>query len=94
MQSILNGLFHGVSGEKMKIEKIICDCCGEEVPKVKKKDIFGIEREYYRLGKLNYGYPFKDINCRDLGLDLCERCAGNISLGMCNTRMELISEYS
>jgi len=38
----------------MKIETIICDCCGEEIPKVKKKDIFGIEREYYRLGKLNY----------------------------------------
>ena len=29
----------------MKIEKIICDCCGEEIPKVKKKDIFGVERE-------------------------------------------------
>lgn len=34
----------------MKIEKIICDCCGEEIPTVKKKDIFGIEREYYRFG--------------------------------------------
>lgn len=22
----------------MKIEKIICDCCGEEIPKVKKKE--------------------------------------------------------
>lgn len=21
----------------MKIEKIICDCCGEEIPKVKRK---------------------------------------------------------
>ena len=31
----------------MRIEKIICDCCGDEIPKVKKKDIFGIEREYY-----------------------------------------------
>lgn len=27
----------------MRIEKIICDCCGDEIPKVKKKDIFGIE---------------------------------------------------
>lgn len=74
----------------MKIRTIICDCCNEEIPKAKKKDIFGIEREYYRLGKLNYGYPFKDINCRTLGLDLCERCAGNISLEMQKERTNLI----
>lgn len=75
----------------MKVEKIICDCCGEEIPKVKKKDVFGIEREYYRMGKLNYGEPFTDINCQNLGLDLCERCAGNISLEMYRRRMELIN---
>ena len=56
-----------------------------------KKDVFGIEREYYRMGKLNYGYPFTDINCRNLGIDLCERCAGNISLEMYKRRMELIN---
>lgn len=78
----------------MKIEKIICDCCGEEIPKVRKKDIFGIEREYYRLGNLDYGYPFKDINCRTLGLDLCERCAGNISLEMHEARTALLLEAS
>lgn len=50
----------------MRIEKIICDCCGEEIPKVKKKDIFGIEREFYRFGKLNYRKPFTDINCHNL----------------------------
>ena len=32
---------------KMKVEIIICDCCKEEIPKIKKKDRFGIEREYY-----------------------------------------------
>lgn len=77
----------------MKIEKIICDCCNEEIPKAKKKDIFGIEREYYRLGKLDYGYPFKDINCRTLRLDLCERCAGEISLQIHEERTKLIMEY-
>lgn len=75
----------------MEVTKIICDCCGEEIPKVKKKDIFGIEREYYRMGKLNYGEPFTDINCQNLGLDLCERCAGKISLEMYKKRMELIN---
>lgn len=75
----------------MKVEKIICDCCGEEIPKAKKKDVFGIEREYYRMGKLNYGEPFTDINCQNLRIDLCERCAGNISLEMYKRRMELIN---
>lgn len=77
----------------MKIEKIICDCCGEEIPTVKKKDIFGIEREYYRFGKLNYGEPFTDINCHNLGLDLCERCVGKISLEMYKTRMEMLNGF-
>ena len=75
----------------MRIEKILCDCSGEEIPKVKKKDIFGIERECYRMGKLNYGEPFTDINCNNLWLDLCEKCAGKISLEMCNLRIKLLS---
>lgn len=74
----------------MKIEIIICDCCKNEIPKVKKKDIFGIEREYYKFGKLSYGYPFTDINCHNLGLDLCEKCAIEISLEMYKIRMELL----
>ena len=74
----------------MKIEKYICDCCGEEIPKAKKKDAFGVEREYYRFGKLNFGHPFSDINCKNLGIDLCEKCAGNISLEMFKKRMELL----
>lgn len=75
----------------MKIEVIICDCCKNEIPKVKKKDMFGIEREYYKFGKLNYGYPFTDINCHNLGLDLCERCSENINLEMLKTRIGLIN---
>lgn len=74
----------------MKIEKIIYNCYGEEIPKVKKRDIFGTEREYYRMGKLNYGEPFTDTNCQNLGLDLCERCAGKISLKLERTRNELL----
>ena len=77
----------------MKIEKIICDCCKEEIPKVKKKNMFGIEIEYYRFGKLNYGEPFDNIDCHDFGLDLCERCAWDISIQAYKTRMELIAKY-
>ena len=40
--------------------------------------------------KLNYGEPFTDINCQKFGLDLCERCAGRISLEMERTRNELL----
>ena len=49
---MLNGKLQKERGIKMEVTKIICDCCGEEIPKVKKKDIFGIEREYYRMGKM------------------------------------------
>lgn len=72
----------------MRVEKIICDRCKEEIPVVKKKDIFGIEREVYRFGTLNYlGYP---IDCRDFGMDLCERCAGNINLEMERTKQKIL----
>lgn len=72
----------------MRVEKVICDCCKEEIPMVKKKDIFGIEREYYRLGTLNYfGSP---MDCRILGVDLCERCAGNINLEMQRIKTEIL----
>lgn len=76
----------------MKVEMIICDHCKEEIPKIKKKDSFGIEREYHRFGKLNFGKPFDDIDCHYFGIDLCEKCAGNISLEMLKTRMELLNE--
>lgn len=65
----------------MKVTKIICDYCNQEIPTVKKKDIFGIERECYRMGKLNYGFePFTNIDSAILGADLCERCAGLINI--------------
>ena len=67
----------------MKVEKIICDCCGEEIPKAKKKDVFGIEREYYRMGKLNYGEPFTDINCQNLGLRYLYERYTEISVWKC-----------
>lgn len=27
-------------------EIYVCDCCGKEIPVVKRKDILGVEREY------------------------------------------------
>lgn len=78
----------------MRVEKIICDCCKEEIPKVKKKDIFGIEREYYRFGHLDYGKPFTDINSRKLGIDLCEKCAAKINIEIYKARINMILNTS
>ena len=72
----------------MEIKKIICDCCGEEIPIAKKKDMFGIEREYYRRGKLNFGYPFTNVNILK---DICEKCAGDISVEMLQWKMDVLS---
>lgn len=33
-------------------EIYVCDCCGKEIPVIKKKDIFGTEREYLQSGHL------------------------------------------
>lgn len=33
-------------------EIYVCDCCGKEIPVIKKKDILGIEREYLQSGHL------------------------------------------
>ena len=33
-------------------EIYVCDCYGKEIPVVKRKDIFGIEREYLQSGHL------------------------------------------
>ena len=50
---------------------------GEEIPTERK--IFSESKEHVIVfGKLNYGEPFTDINCHNLGIDLCERCAGKI----------------
>lgn len=77
----------------MRINKIICDCCKQAIPTIKKKDLFGIEHEYYRLGRLNYGVePFLNVDPAILGADLCERCAGLISIEIVKSLADLRSQ--
>lgn len=77
----------------MEITSIICDRCGEEIPKVEKTDLFGIKRTYYRFGKISFGEPFVNIDpYRMLGIDLCERCAAAISLEIMQRRTEALVE--
>ena len=57
---------------RVKIETTYCDECGEEIPKVKKKNnkyIDEIKRE-----------------CCKLGMDLCDGCAENILIEMQRAR--------
>lgn len=77
----------------MRVEKIVCDCCKKEIPTEKKRDIFGIEREFYKFGTLNYlGFPIK---CQAIGLDLCERCAKEIDVKMAEAKLKmLINNYN
>lgn len=73
------------------IEIMICDICNEEIPKVKKKDWMGIEREYYRKGKINVDHTFQNVDLSDkLGIHICERCAAQISMDLMKSKMELL----
>lgn len=77
----------------MRINKIVCDYCNQPILTIKNKDLFGIEHEYYRLGRLNYGVePFLNVDPAILGADLCERCAGLISVEIVKSLAELRSQ--
>ena len=65
----------------MRIEKIFCDRCGKEIPKV---------TERYRLGKLDLGFPFHDIDLSRYGTDICEKCAFEVSILMRDQKAEMI----
>lgn len=79
----------------MRMQKIYCDYCKEEIPIVKKRDFFGIEREFYRMGKIDYGCEgMNKVDPNKLGVDLCERCAGLISTELLKTRINLIEAIS
>ncbi len=76
----------------MRIEKVLCDYCTLEIPHEKKKDIFGIEREFYKFGKIKISDSMKNIYPQRLGLELCESCADRISNELENYRFKLIFE--
>lgn len=72
-------------------EIMICDVCNEEIPKVKKKDVFGIEREYYRLGEINVDESYSHIKLHELlGVHTCERCAAKMSQDMLKWKYDVL----
>ena len=54
-------------------EIYVCDHCGKEIPVIKKKDIFGIEREYLQSGKLNAIHTLGN-NLSLFGVYFCKDC--------------------
>lgn len=74
----------------MRIEKIFCDRCGKEIPKVTEMNILGHEVERYRLGKLDFGFSFHDIDLSRYGTDVCEKCAFEVSILMRDQKAKMI----
>ena len=66
----------------MRIERIVFDRCGKEIPKVTETNIFGTSEERYRLGLLNFGFPFYKVDLSRFGVAICERCALDMSAAM------------
>lgn len=68
-----------------------CDNCGKEIPVVKRKDIFGREREYLQSGYLkSMGSPGEQLSM--MGVDLCKDCAHKIDMEIMKWKMEVLSK--
>ena len=76
----------------MIVQTIICNICEEPIPIVRKKDCFGIERDYYRFGILDFGKPFDNIRLDKMGLDvhICETCSAKLNMLMYKEKMEIL----
>ena len=68
-----------------------CDNCGKEIPVIKKKDAFGIEREYLQNGNLkSMGSPGERLHM--LGIDLCKDCAHKIDMEIMEWKKSVLSK--
>ena len=52
-------------------EIYVCDCCGKEIPVIKKEDILGIERKYLQSGHLEALHSVGE-NLSMFGIDFCK----------------------
>ena len=73
----------------MRIERIVCDRCGKEIPKVTSTDFFGRRHEEYKFGVLNYGFPFNNVDLGCYGIDICEKCALEIRVFMYEWKLQV-----
>lgn len=72
-----------------KIYKYICDCCGKEIPVIKKKDALGIEREYLQSGKIQ-SIQAPNNNLSIFGVDLCKDCAHKIDMEIMQMKINIL----
>ena len=76
-----------------RVEKYICDNCGKEIPVIKRKDMFGIEREYLQSGELKSIHLLHN-NLSLFGVDFCKDCAHKIDMEIMQWKMDLLSKNS
>ena len=71
--------------------QLICDCCGKEIPVIKKKDALGIEREYLQSGEI-MSMHLPHNNLRILGIDVCKDCAHKIDMEVMQWKMDILEQ--
>ena len=74
-----------------RVVKYVCDCCGKEIPIIKKKDTLGIEREYLQSGEI---ISMPHNNLRILGVDICKDCAHKINMEITQWKMDIFKEVN
>lgn len=72
-------------------EIYVCDCCGKEIPVVKRIDILGVERKYLQSGHLESLHSVGK-NLSILGVDLCKDCAHKIDMEIMEWKMSVLSK--
>lgn len=72
-------------------EIYVCDCCGKEIPVVKKRDSLGIEREYLQSGHLD-ALHLTEKNLSMIGVDICKDCAHKIDMEIMKWKMSVLSK--
>jgi len=70
-----------------RVIKYVCDCCGKEIPIIKKVDAFGIEREYLQSGKVK---SICSSNLSTFGIDLCKDCAHKIDMEIMESKLKIL----
>lgn len=72
-------------------EIYVCDCCGKEIPVVKKRDSLGIEREYLQSGHLD-ALHLTGKNLSMIGIDICKDCAHKIDMEIMKWKLSILNK--
>lgn len=70
-----------------RVIKYECDCCGKEIPVIKKKYALGIEMEYLQSGKVK---SICSPNLSTFGIYLCKDCAHKIDMEIMESKLKIL----